>query len=268
MSMIRPESFEYTPVGGAPYLQHTAFDKSPCNRNRLACIVRMIEACGQGPKNILEIGCGNGNIAIPIASLGHRVKAIDAHGPSIEIAKGRNRFPNLQFEHVPLEQVELKDFDVIVLTEVLEHVPRCGDMLGHISRGMRPGARLILTVPNGWGIAEFLLRPSYALKRWPWGARLVGGIKRILAARDLTTSNEQTPHVHFFTLGRVARLLEENGFSPIAFRRFFWAWALLETFLSQEKFPDKLPGRDFHLSQHLPARMCALWAFLLKKKAG
>ena len=268
MSMIRPEPFEYIAAGGAPYLQHTEFDASPSNRNRLSCIVRMIEACGQGPKNILEIGCGNGNIAIPVASLGHRVKAIDAHGPSVEIARSRNRFSNLQLEHILLEQVDLKEYDIIILTEVLEHVARCADMIGHISRNMRPGARLILTVPNGWGLAEFLLRPSYALKRWPWGARFVGGVKKALGAKDLTTANEQTPHVHFFTLGRLGRLLRENAFSPVAFHRFFFTWALLETFLPQKKFPKRLPERDFNLSQHLPPQMCALWAFLLEKKAG
>lgn len=267
MSMIRSEPFEYTAAGGAPYLQHTEFDASPSHRNRLACIIRMIAACGQGPMKILEIGCGVGNIAIPVASLGHRVKAIDAHGPSIEIATSRNPFPNLQFEHIPLEQVDLRDYDIIILTEVLEHVAPCRDMLRTINRNMRPGARLILTVPNGWGITELLLRPSYAIKRWPWGARFVGGVKKALATKDLTTANEQTPHIHFFTLGRLSRLLQENGFTPVTFHRFFVVWALFETFFSQRNISKRIAERDFNLSQKLPPQLCALWALLLEKTA-
>lgn len=268
MSMIRSEPFEYTAAGEAPYLQHTEFDASPSHRNRLACIIRMIKACGQGPMNILEIGCGVGNIAIPVASLGHRVKAIDVHGPSIEVAASRNPFPNAQFEHIPLQQVDLRDYDVIILTEVLEHVGPCGDMLRTISQNMRAGARLILTVPNGWGIAELLLRPSYAMKRWPWGVRFVGGVKRALATKDLTTANEQTPHIHFFTLGRLNRLLLESGFSLVAFQRFFFIWALLETLFSQRNIPKRIAERDFNLSQHLPPQLCAVWALLLEKQTG
>lgn len=266
--MIRPESFQYTAVGGVPYLQHTQYDPSPLNRNRLACIVRMIEACGQQPMNILEIGCGVGNIAIPIASLGHRVKAIDAHGPSIEIAKGRNSFSNLQFENIPLENITLKDYDIIILTEVLEHVAPCGDMLRYINLNMRPGARLILTVPNGWGLSEFLLRPSHAMKRWPWGARFVSTVKKAMAVKDLTTANEQTPHIHFFTLRGVNGLLLENGFSPVAFHRFFFVWALIEILFSHRNLFKWTAETDFALSQHLPPQLCATWAFLLDKKVG
>ena len=161
----------------------------------------------------------------------------------------------------------MRDYDIIILTEVLEHVGPCRDMLRYIHRNMRPGARLILTVPNGWGITELVLRPSYAMKRWPWGARFVGGVKKALATKDLTTANEQTPHIHFFTQGRLNRLLLENGFSPVTFHRFFFIWALLETLFSQRNISKRIAERDFNLSQHLPPQLCALWAFLLEKKA-
>ncbi len=268
MSIIRPEPFEYTARGTASYLQYTEFDASPSHRNRLASIIRMIDLGGPAKMNILEIGCGVGNISIPIASLGHQVKAIDMHAPSVEIARSRNPFPNAHFEHVRLEEMKLSDFDLIILTEVLEHVDRYQDMLSYIGRNMRPGSRLILTVPNGWGPTELALRPSYAMKRWPWGARFVGGIKKALATKDLTTANEQTPHIHFFTLGRLNRLFAENGLTLRLFHRFLFLWALIETLFSQRIRSEKPAERDFRLSQHLPPQACALWAFLLEKKAS
>ena len=268
MPMIRPEPFEYTARGATPYLQHTEFDASPSHRNRLAGIVRMITLGGKTRKNILEIGCGVGNIAIPVASLGHEVKAIDMHGPSVEIARSRNPFPNARFDHIRLEEIELRDFDLIILTEVLEHVGRYRDMLSYIGRNMRPGARLILTVPNGRGITELLLRPSYGMKRWRWGVRLVDGIKKVLAPKDLTTANEQTPHINFFSLRRLDRLFEENRLTPVLFHRYFFLWALIETLFSQRIHSERPAERDFHFSQHLSPRGCAVWAFLLEKKQG
>ena len=268
MPMIRPEPFEYTARGAAPYLQYTEFDASPSHRNRLAGIVRMITLGGKARMNILEIGCGVGNIAIPVASLGHEVKAIDMHGPSVEIARSRNPFPNAHFDHIRLEEIELRDFDLIILTEVLEHVGRYRDMLSYIGRNMRPGARLILTVPNGRGITELLLRPSYGMKRWRWGVRLVDGIKKVLATKDLTTANEQTPHINFFSLRRLDRLFEENRLTPVLFHRYFFLWALIETLFSQRIHSERPAERDFHFSQHLSPRGCAVWAFLLEKKQG
>lgn len=265
--MIEPQSLEYVDRGEAPYLAHTEFDASPVHRNRLACIVEMVRAGGPPEHNrVLEIGCGVGNIAIPIASLGYPVTAIDIHGPSVETVRQRNTFANLQALHKPFEEMPLGEFDTIILTEVLEHVGPCDDMLARICSAMRPGARLVLTVPNGWSTAEMFCRPSYALKRNPTGTRFVKLVKRLLGARDLTTANEQTPHVHFFTLGRLETMFDGIGMTVRIFHRYFVSWLLRETFSSQGSMNEAVARRDFERSQRTTPRRCALWAFLLEKE--
>ena len=266
--MIEPQPLEYVDRGGAPYLSHTEFDASPVHRNRLACIVEMVRAGGPPEHNrVLEIGCGVGNIAIPIASLGYPVTAIDIHGPSVETVRRRNAFANLQALHKPFEEMPLAEFDTIILTEVLEHVGPCDDMLARICSAMRPGARLVMTVPNGWSRAEIIFRPSYALKRSPAGAVLVKLVKRTLGVRDMTTANEQTPHVHFFTLGRLERLFDSLGMTVTVFHRYFISWLLREAVLSEHGIDESVPRRDFERSQRAAPRRCALWAFLLEKHA-
>jgi 2-polyprenyl-3-methyl-5-hydroxy-6-metoxy-1,4-benzoquinol methylase len=266
-SMIAPRPLPYMPKDGAPYLQRTVFNTSPTHRNRLACIVRMLEEHEQTtPLRILEVGCGLGNISIPIASLGYAVQAIDIHEPSVAAAQERNPFPNLQFRHAAVSEVDLREFDVIILTEVLEHVTAFRDMLGGIHAAMKPGAMLILTVPNGWGLAELLCRPSYFLKRSRAGARFVTAIKKMLGTRDVTTANEHTPHVNFFTLGTLESLFKDMRFRVLSFHRCFVTWIFWETLFSERGLPDAWAEKDFARSQRTPPAFCGFWAFVLQKE--
>ena len=261
-ALPKPEALTYTPAGGAPYLAYTAFDASPFHRNRLACLVELL---GPQPGRVLEIGCGLGNICLPLASLGMEVTATDLHEPSVEAVRNKSTFENLELRCGDFRALDLAAFDSLILTEVLEHVPDHRGMLRDLSTGMKPGARLLITVPNGWGLAELACRPSYVLKRSGLGTRLVKRIKKGLNTRDITTANEQSPHVHFFTRGALASLFEETGLEVLGFRRFFFLWALRETFFSERPAREDRIVRDFERSQRLPPSLAASWAFLLQK---
>lgn len=184
------------------------YERMPCSRNRLAAILGLLRGAGlAGDARILEIGCGSGNVAMAMATAGYRVTAIDVHAPSIEAARKHNRNPNCRFECVPVEEMDLTVFNALVMTEVLEHVRACGKMLDYLAMASGPDACLILTVPNGGSVLERLCRPSYMLKHSSWGVRVVQGIKRFLGTRDLTTCDPGTPHVHFFSKRRLAKML-------------------------------------------------------------
>lgn len=261
-ALPKPEALAYTPAASQPYLAYTDFDRSPFHRNRLAGLVELL---GPDPGRVLEIGCGLGNICLPLASLGLAVTATDIHAPSVEEVRRRSTFKNLETIAGDFRELDLSGYDSLILSEVLEHVPDHHGMLRDISAGMKPGARLLLTVPNGWSLAEMACRPSYLLKRTGAGTRLVKRIKRGLHTRDLTTANEQTPHVHFFTQGALARLFAEHGLEVRRFQRFFFLWALRETFFSERPAREEGIVRDFERSQKLPASWAAVWAFLLEK---
>lgn len=259
---------EYVRENSETYLNYTEFNKSSVHRVRLAGIIQMLaRAMKPGQGKVLEIGCGVGNIAVPIASLGYNVTACDIHAPSIESARRRNPFDNLQFIHGSVESVNPGEYDAVILTEVLEHVDKYREMIGLIASAMKSDCTLILTVPNGWGITELLCRPSYGLKKWPGGAAVIKAVKRLLKTADLTTANLATPHVHFFTLRRLSRLFEDNNLAVASFRRCFFLWPLWETFFSQRGYPVGWPENDFVRSQSLPPVLCAFWAFALKKSA-
>jgi 2-polyprenyl-3-methyl-5-hydroxy-6-metoxy-1,4-benzoquinol methylase len=173
----------------------------------------------------------------------------------------------MRFEAADALRHDIGAYDVVILSDVLEHIPNCGDFMKKISTAMKPGARFLLTVPNGWGNSELMLRPSYFIKPSPVGKKIVKLIKRILRTKDVTTANEETPHVNFFSLGRLKRLFAENGLQFESFYGFFHYWTLWETFFSERKVPADWPKNDFLRSFQLGPGRCAEWAFLLKKEA-
>ena len=74
---------------------------------------------------ILDIGCGGGLISEPMARLGASVTGIDASEKNIKVAKFHASQNNLNINYLnksPEQLKDLKDFDVILNLEVVEHV--------------------------------------------------------------------------------------------------------------------------------------------------
>lgn len=263
---ISPEPRRYLEKGGADYLRYTVYDQSPVHRNRLAYIVDLVTTRSGGkPSRIADVGCGTGNITIPLASRGHEVHGTDIDEPSIEIARKRQAFPNLRFDRAGSGKREFGSYDFVVLSEVLEHVKAYGAMFSEIASTMKRGACLILTVPNGWSPVEIACRPSYFLKRSESGTRVVKAIKSTLQSKDLTTANEQTPHVQFFTLNKLQALFGQTGMRVAHAQGFFFIWPVWEIFLARYS-SEKVAASDFRFSQQLPMQTRAMWCFALEKR--
>ena len=74
---------------------------------------------------ILDIGCGGGLIAEPMARLGGNVTGIDASEKNIKVANFHSEENNLKINYLNKSPEQLKEkekFDVILNLEVVEHV--------------------------------------------------------------------------------------------------------------------------------------------------
>ncbi|MHB8493946.1 MAG: class I SAM-dependent methyltransferase [Casimicrobiaceae bacterium] len=96
---------------------------------------------------ILDIACGNGGILRYLKSQGHQ----NLHGLEIsEYAIRRLRTQGIQMHHSVLPNIALPDasFDVLIASQVLEHIIRRRRLLKEMRRVLKPGGRALIFVPD------------------------------------------------------------------------------------------------------------------------
>jgi SAM-dependent methyltransferase len=169
---------------------------------------------------VLDVGCGTGNLSLPLASLGYPVTGIDVDPASVADVAAKNPFAWASFRVAdPLSFEPGRRFPIIVLSEVLEHLEDPARALARLAHLAEPGGLLVLTVPNGYGPWEGMNLAKRALVRAGLGGPLVR-IQRRLGYRgtSLQSRSPHLEHVQFFTAGRLRRLARAAGFRVAAFR--------------------------------------------------
>lgn len=101
---------------------------------------------------ILDIGCGGGLAAEPLARLGATVTGIDPAPENIEAAQAHAEGAGLAISYraETVEQVAASgaQFDAVLLLEVIEHVPDVPALLKTVAQSVRPGGLLIVSTLN------------------------------------------------------------------------------------------------------------------------
>ena len=100
-------------------------------------------------KTALDVGCGAGLLAEPLARLGAKVTAVDAAPDLIEVAKRHAEGQGLAIEYraVGVESVE-GSYDLVTSMEVIEHVADPQSFIHGLAARLSPGGLLILSTPN------------------------------------------------------------------------------------------------------------------------
>jgi glycosyltransferase involved in cell wall biosynthesis/2-polyprenyl-3-methyl-5-hydroxy-6-metoxy-1,4-benzoquinol methylase len=243
------------------------------------------ERIGRSRLSILDYGCGTGDhITFPLARAAHEVLGIDIHEPSILEARRRYALPNLTFRTADAQSL-LSDglsFDVIVCSEVLEHLDDPSGLLGIFRRLLRPGGALIITTPNGYGSFELLRRVQRALTRIGVHQRLRWVFKKSLQlarwGRQNKTPhlelppgflNQDSVHVQFFRLRSLEELFFESGFRVVARRaRTFLCGPYVDSLFHLSPGRQVLLRVNNRLADRLPFSWAADWMFLLEPKEG
>ncbi len=97
---------------------------------------------------VLDIGCGIGAVAYDIAEKGGEVVAIDISEENIESAIKMNAHPRIQYIYGDaLDYVPGKDIDVVIMSNVLEHIENRVDFLHGLITSL-PDARYLFRVPR------------------------------------------------------------------------------------------------------------------------
>ncbi len=100
-------------------------------------------------KSALDVGCGAGLLAEPLARLGAKVTAIDAAPELIEVAREHALRQGLEIDYrlAAVEGVEGR-FDLVTSLEVIEHVADPQAFIDDLAARLAPGGLMILSTPN------------------------------------------------------------------------------------------------------------------------
>ena len=118
------------------------------------------DECSRRPlegKSALDVGCGAGLLAEPLARLGAKVTGVDASAPLIAVAREHALASGLEIDYRAGELAELEGrFDLITCMEVIEHVADPAAFVKALARRMAPDGLLILSTPNATGWSKLL----------------------------------------------------------------------------------------------------------------
>lgn len=129
-------------------------------------IIPLVLAELVGAGSVLDLGCGEGQIARRLASAGSRVVGMDPTRALLEEARGRAAGPTYVQASGSAIPVSSEPFDAVLVSLVLEHTPSLASTVSEIARVLRPGGRLVLVLNHpllqspgsGW-IEDHVLDP-------------------------------------------------------------------------------------------------------------
>lgn len=183
-------------------------EATPAHNYLLPAIIDLIQDLGDD-LSVLDAGCGNGFVAGILARAGYKVTAIDISEDGIVLA--RKAYPNVRFEvasvYDDLHSI-VNEVDVVVSSEVIEHLYYPQQFLQNARSIIRPGGHIILTTPyHGYfknlALSLFNQWDKHFTVGWTGG------------------------HIKFFSEKTLSKMLQDAGFSQITFNnagRVKWLW--------------------------------------------
>ncbi|MFL6852243.1 MAG: bifunctional 2-polyprenyl-6-hydroxyphenol methylase/3-demethylubiquinol 3-O-methyltransferase UbiG [Sphingomicrobium sp.] len=108
-------------------------------------------------KTALDVGCGAGLLAEPLARMGAKVTAVDAAAECIDVARGHAQGQGLAIDYRAAGVEDLDGtFDLVTSMEVIEHVADPRAFVSHLAARLARGGLMILSTPNKTGWSKLL----------------------------------------------------------------------------------------------------------------
>lgn len=110
-------------------------------------------------RRALDVGCGAGLLAEPLARLGAEVTGIDAAPENIAAAQMHAAAVGLTIDYRAGEIGEIapRDFDLVCSMEVIEHVAHKGNFIAALADALADDGLLVLSTPNRTARSRVLL---------------------------------------------------------------------------------------------------------------
>jgi 2-polyprenyl-3-methyl-5-hydroxy-6-metoxy-1,4-benzoquinol methylase len=105
---------------------------------------------GERPRDILDVGCAQGTLALLLAERGHRVTAVDLRPEFLDYAKSRHTHGTVNFMQANVLEDDIPGrYDIVFANQLIEHLVYPAQFLARLRQNLRPGGLLVVTTPNG-----------------------------------------------------------------------------------------------------------------------
>jgi 2-polyprenyl-6-hydroxyphenyl methylase/3-demethylubiquinone-9 3-methyltransferase len=166
------------------------------------------DECSRTPlagKTALDVGCGAGLLAEPLARLGAHVTGIDASPEVIQVARNHAHAMGLEIDY-RVGDVQALDgqFDLVTSMEVIEHVADPAAFLKALAARLALDGLLVMSTPNATALSRLMMiTVAEGLGRIPRGTH---DFNKFIAPERMKTLLTQT--------GLKCRDMEGIAFSP------------------------------------------------------
>lgn len=155
-------------------------------------VVERVRAAWPPPARLLELGAGTGGLCTALALAGYDVAAVEPDKRGVAASRLRaRRYPDarIRVEEGIAEALPFDDasFDVVLSTQVLEHVPDVAAAARECLRVLAPGGLTIHFMPN----YAFPHEPHYRVPFPPRASRRLGRLYLRAIGRDTRLFDEQ-----------------------------------------------------------------------------
>jgi SAM-dependent methyltransferase len=176
----------------------------------ITAFIRIIAAL-ENVKTVCDLGCGNGYMPGRLAELGYRVTGVDASESGIDIAQAnfsQATFLRATIDSTLRDRMELEQFDLVVSSDVIEHLYRPDDLIEAAASLIKPNGRVLIGTPYHGYLKNLVLSVTGKMDAH-FGVHDVGG------------------HIKFFSVKTLSDLLIRHGFVDLKFSyygRAPWLW--------------------------------------------
>ena len=159
------------------------------HNNKLKTVFDLIE---KNPKNVLDVGCASGWFLSEIYKIysSSKCTGVDIYDKAIEY--GKKRYPQINFITTDAHSLPFGSsaFDLVICTEVLEHVDGPDLVLQEIYRVLKKDGKAIVEMDTGNLLFQAI---------WYWWTNLRQGVWR-------------DSHIHRFNTEKLERVIKNSGF--------------------------------------------------------
>ncbi len=198
----------------------------------------ILAAIPDGLAAILDIGCGVGDLMLPLARMSHRVVGVDIAAANVRQARRnllRSGVGNSALIQSGAETLPFGDgaFDAVVMADVIEHIPDVARAFGETRRVLRAGGVFICVTPHAPTL-HLITRID----------RLVQSVVLFPFRRGEARPAGELIYERFLTRAEMAQVLRQAGFAIETYRRVCF-------------YPGREGGGTFAVLMHVAHRVLA-----------